>query len=473
MGLIQRLMGKRDDVAAPTQPVHADGQEPNGSDSSVEGGSTDAPPTDDAGSAAPAGENLAPPEAGDLAGRADDGSGGSGDSAGAEAPAAAADAPPAASDDGAAPAEAEDESKDEAKDEANEGATGEGATADGAADTDGPAEQATPAVAAVAVEHPPPATATGNGAPKVTVVDEPPPLRVPEGDEDLPSGAMPRGRSSEGEATGLAGVVTGGGMSDEDYRKAMDYEAAIEVINLTKSFGSFTVLNDVSFRIPKNKITVILGPSGTGKSVFFSHVIGILKPDAGKLLVDGENVPELSEKDLQRIRKKFGILFQDGALFGSLNIFDNVAFPLRQHTSMSEKEIAERVRYRLGEVGLAGAEKKYPNELSGGMRKRAGYARALIMEPEIVMYDEPTSGLDPVRAAFIDEMILETSRKQGGTHVVISHDIPATMRIADYIGLLFKAKMVVFGPKEWIKVHDDVRLRQFVEGRTEGPLGMD
>src|SRR5919106_3619056 len=177
-------------------------------------------------------------------------------------------------------------------------------------------------------------------------------------------------------------------------------EAEIRVVGLTKSFGPQTVLEDITCDIPKGRITLMLGPSGTGKSVFLKHLVGLLKPDRGEIWIDGKNVPALSEKELYQVRRKFGVLFQDGALFGSMNIFDNVAFPLREHTKKKEGEINDIVSEKLTMVGLRGAESKLPGEISGGMKKRAGLAHALVLDPEIVLFDEPDSGLDPVRTAF-------------------------------------------------------------------------
>src|SRR5687767_11317591 len=174
-------------------------------------------------------------------------------------------------------------------------------------------------------------------------------------------------------------------------------ETEIAVKELTKSFGPQTVLEDISLEIPKVKITLMLGPSGTGKSVFLKHLVGLLKPDKGEIWIDNKNVPSLNEKELYEVRRKFGVLFQDGALFGSMNIYDNVAFPLRKHTKLPEDKIRPIVMDRLKDVGLDGATRKMPNEISGGMRKRAGFARALVLNPKIVLFDEPDSALDPVR----------------------------------------------------------------------------
>jgi phospholipid/cholesterol/gamma-HCH transport system ATP-binding protein len=246
----------------------------------------------------------------------------------------------------------------------------------------------------------------------------------------------------------------------------------ISIKELTKSFGPQTVLEDISFDIPKSKITLILGPSGTGKSVFLKHLVGLLKPDRGEIWIGDKNVPSLSEKELYEVRRKFGVLFQDGALFGSMNIVDNVAFPLHQHTKKSEKEISEIVTEKLEMVGLVGAEKKLPGEISGGMKKRAGLARALVLDPEIVLFDEPDSGLDPVRTAFLNELILDLNRQLNATFVVVTHDIATAKRVADFIGMLYRRNLVKFGPSREMFDSDIPVVRQFLSGDTEGPIGM-
>src|SRR5687767_15425822 len=191
-----------------------------------------------------------------------------------------------------------------------------------------------------------------------------------------------------------------------------------------------------------------MGPSGTGKSVLLKNIIGLLRPDEGEIWVDGEQIVGMSEKDLYRVRRKFGVLFQDGALFGSMNLFDNIAFPLREHTKKNEKEIKDIVTEKAGLVGLLDHLKKVPGEVSGGMKKRAGLARALVLDPDIVLFDEPDSGLDPVRVAYLDELIRETQAKTGATFVVITHNIASVMRMADYIAVLFRSNLVRAASKE-------------------------
>src|SRR3954451_11983581 len=248
---------------------------------------------------------------------------------------------------------------------------------------------------------------------------------------------------------------------------------AIEFIDVHKSFGRNKILNGLNLGLPDNQISMIIGPSGTGKSVCIKHMVGLLYPDEGDVLVHGDSVPNMRDDDLFEMRKKFGVLFQDGALFGSMNVYDNVAFPLRQHTDKSEDEIAEICNRRLREVGLGGAGEKMPNELSGGMRKRAGFARALVLDPQIVLFDEPDSGLDPVRTALLCELIQEVHAENGGAYVVITHDIMSARRVAEYIAVLWKGRIVESGPAEELFNSDNQFVRQFLSGEARGPLGME
>jgi phospholipid/cholesterol/gamma-HCH transport system ATP-binding protein len=250
-------------------------------------------------------------------------------------------------------------------------------------------------------------------------------------------------------------------------------EDAIEIIDLVKQFGRTRILNGLNLGLPDNQISMVLGPSGTGKSVLIKHIVGLLYPDAGDVLVHGESVPSMTDDELFEMRKKFGLLFQDGALFGSMNVFDNTAFPLRQHTDKSEEEIAEICNRRLREVGLADATQKMPNELSGGMRKRAGFARALVLDPAIVMFDEPDSGLDPVRTALLCELIREIHAENGGCYLVISHDLGTARRIADFLAVLWKGRIVESGPAAQLFNSENEFVSQFLNAETEGPLAMD
>jgi phospholipid/cholesterol/gamma-HCH transport system ATP-binding protein len=248
---------------------------------------------------------------------------------------------------------------------------------------------------------------------------------------------------------------------------------AMEFIDVHKAFGRNKILRGLNMGIPEGKISMILGPSGTGKSVCIKHMVGLLYPDEGDVLVHGESVPNMTDDELFDMRKKFGVLFQDGALFGSMNLYDNVAFPLRQHTDKGEDEIADIVNRRLQEVGLANAGDKMPNELSGGMRKRAGFARALVLDPDIVLFDEPDSGLDPVRTALLCELIQEIHEENGGAYVVITHDIMSARRVAEYICVLWKGRIVESGPAKELFESDNQFVRQFLSGESQGPLGME
>lgn len=250
-------------------------------------------------------------------------------------------------------------------------------------------------------------------------------------------------------------------------------EDAIEVIDLVKQFGNTRIQNGLNLGLPDNEVSMVLGPSGTGKSVLIKLIVGLLYPDAGDILVHGESVPNMTDDELFEMRKKFGLLFQDGALFGSMNIYDNTAFPLRQHTDKSEEEIGDIVNRRLQEVGLGEAHYKMPNELSGGMRKRAGFARALVLDPAIVFFDEPDSGLDPVRTALLCELIREVHEENGGCYMVISHDLGTARRIADFIAVLWKGRIVESGPSEELFESDNDFVRQFLNAEVDGPLAMD
>lgn len=247
-------------------------------------------------------------------------------------------------------------------------------------------------------------------------------------------------------------------------------ENIISLQHIYKSFGKQSVLNDLNLDLPKDKVNVIIGKSGGGKSVLLKHIIGLLKPDRGKVLVAGQDIVPLKEKELAQVRRRFGMLFQEGALFDSLTVEENVAFPLKEHTQKSWKEIKEIVEEKLTQVGLKGMGYKMPAELSGGMRKRVGLARALALDPEIVLFDEPTSGLDPVMSAAINELIVRTKEEFGATCIVISHDIKATMETADFIYMLYEGKIIASGTPEEISACDDPIVRQFIEGRASGPI---
>jgi phospholipid/cholesterol/gamma-HCH transport system ATP-binding protein len=248
---------------------------------------------------------------------------------------------------------------------------------------------------------------------------------------------------------------------------------AIRCVDVVKRLGGVPVLNGLNVAFPDNMITVVLGPSGTGKSVLIKHIIGLMFPDSGDIVVHGEHVPQLTMPKLLALRRRIGVLFQDGALFGSMSVFDNVAFPLRQHTDMSETQIAERVVARLTDVGLGEAMDDAPSQLSGGMRKRAGFARALVMEPDVVIFDEPDSGLDPVRTALLCDLIQEMHKIYGGAYIVVTHNIASARQIGEYIALLWRGRIVEAGDAERMFSSDNAFVRQFLAGDAEGPLTMD
>jgi phospholipid/cholesterol/gamma-HCH transport system ATP-binding protein len=248
---------------------------------------------------------------------------------------------------------------------------------------------------------------------------------------------------------------------------------SMEVRNLHKSFGSSKILAGLDLMFQDDAITTILGPSGTGKSVLIKHLVGLLEPDDGEVLIFGRDLWQISEKERYELRTRMGVLFQDGALFGSLNVYDNTAFPLRKHTDKSEDEIREIVMKRLTEVGLEKSWAKLPNEISGGMRKRAGFARALVMDPSIVFFDEPDSGLDPVRTSLLNDLILDMHAEHKGTYLLVTHDIRTARKVSDYVGLIWKGKVVHYGEAEEAFASEDPFVRQFLSGESAGPLGMD
>ncbi len=244
----------------------------------------------------------------------------------------------------------------------------------------------------------------------------------------------------------------------------------IEIIELKKSFNGKVVLDGVNLTIERGKITVIIGRSGEGKSVLLKHIIGLLRPDSGRILFEGRDITRMTEEEFNEVRKRFGMLFQSAALFDSMTVGENVGFPLKEHTDLPEEKIKKIVADKLRRVGLVGVEDMMPAELSGGMKKRVGLARAIVMDPEIVLFDEPTTGLDPIMSDSIADLILETQRALKTTYVVITHDIKLTYKIADTIAMLHKGKIIEKGTVEEMKHNPNPILRQFLEGRAHGPI---
>ncbi len=241
----------------------------------------------------------------------------------------------------------------------------------------------------------------------------------------------------------------------------------IELRGVHKSFNGHHVLRGIDLQIPDRKVTVILGPSGEGKSVLLKHIIGLLQPDRGRVLVDGEDLAAKSPHDLNEFRKRFGMLFQGAALFDSLTVRENVAFPLREHTRLAPEAIDQKVREKLKLVGLETAIDKKPSELSGGMRKRVGLARAIALEPRIILYDEPTTGLDPLMTDSINRLIVETQKKLGITSVIISHDIESTFQVADLVAMLHEGRIVASGTPEELRRSEHPFVKRFLERREE------
>lgn len=244
----------------------------------------------------------------------------------------------------------------------------------------------------------------------------------------------------------------------------------IELIDVKKSFNGLKVLDGVNLKIEAGEIIIIMGKSGGGKTVLIKHFIGLLKPDAGQVLIDGEDITLLKGKKLDRIREKFGFLFQGGALFDSMTVLQNITFPLIEKTDLDIETINDRAINVLTHVGLKGAEGKNPAELSGGMKKRVALARALVMEPEILLFDEPTTGLDPIIRASIHQLVKETHKKFGFTGVIISHEVPGIFEVSDRIAMLHEGKIIEVGSPEEIINSSNPAVRQFVTGSIEGPI---
>jgi phospholipid/cholesterol/gamma-HCH transport system ATP-binding protein len=246
----------------------------------------------------------------------------------------------------------------------------------------------------------------------------------------------------------------------------------IQLTNLHKAFGSQKVLNGLDLTIPAGQITAIIGPSGEGKSVLLRHIIGLMQPDSGRIEIDGESIINIRRSELNRIREKFGMLFQNAALFDSMNVFENVAFPLQEKTALSKSEIRTRVLSALEDVGLKNVEQKFTDELSGGMKKRVGLARALLLNPKIILFDEPTTGLDPIIKRAIHQLIRETHAKFGFTAVIVSHEIPDIFDIAQNVAMLFRGEILQFGTADEIRNSSHPVVKQFISGSLDGPIQM-
>ncbi len=240
--------------------------------------------------------------------------------------------------------------------------------------------------------------------------------------------------------------------------------------NVHKSLGGKEILRGVNLEVRDGETVVIIGQSGTGKSVTLKNIIGLLKPDKGRIIIDGTDVTDFNEKKYSEVRRKFGVLFQSGALINWMNIEDNIALPLREHTRMNPDQVRAKVDEKLALLNLLDARHKMPSEVSGGMRKRAGLARAIILDPKIILYDEPTSGLDPVMSSQINELIMRMQKVLGVTSVVVTHDMESAYMIADRIAMLFEGRIIECGTREEIRNSSNPIVRQFVEGLTSGPI---
>jgi phospholipid/cholesterol/gamma-HCH transport system ATP-binding protein len=247
----------------------------------------------------------------------------------------------------------------------------------------------------------------------------------------------------------------------------------IELIDVHKSFGTNHVLRGINLQIKKGESVVIIGGSGSGKTVLLKHIIGLLRPDKGTVKIDGIDLLKLKEDELNKVRRRFGMLFQSSALFDSLTVWENVGFGLRQNTKLPEAEIKEIAIQKLRMVGLVGVEDLMPSELSGGMRKRVGLARAIAMDPEILLYDEPTTGLDPIMADAINELIIEMRERLNVTSVAITHDIKSAYKIADRIAMLYNGVIIGTGTPEEIKNTSDPVIKQFIKGSAMGPIKIE
>jgi phospholipid/cholesterol/gamma-HCH transport system ATP-binding protein len=244
----------------------------------------------------------------------------------------------------------------------------------------------------------------------------------------------------------------------------------IDIINLCKSFDGRKVLDSLNLKINTGETTVVIGRSGCGKSVLLKHIIGLLKPDSGQVMIDGRDVTRMDGKDLNNLRLKFGMLFQGAALFDSLTVLENIAFSMIEHSSAGRKDIAKRVEECLALVGLKDIEDKKPAELSGGMRKRVGLARAICMRPQLILYDEPTTGVDPIMGDAINDLIIELHNKLKVTGIAVTHDMKSAYKIADKIAMLYNGKIIAYGTPDEIENAKDPIVRQFITGAATGPI---
>ena len=250
----------------------------------------------------------------------------------------------------------------------------------------------------------------------------------------------------------------------------MQDKAMIEVVDLRKSFGGTEVLKGVNLTVRKGETVVVIGRSGCGKSVMLKHLIGLMKPDSGKIIVDGIDVTTLKSDEMYEFRKRFGMLFQGAALFDSLTVWENVGLGLLEHTDLGEEEIHRKVCQKLEQVGLERLDDMKPSDLSGGMKKRVGLARAIAMDPPVILYDEPTTGLDPIMADVINELIRRLQKSMEITSVAVTHDMKSAYKIGDRLAMLYDGRIVFEGTPEEVKASRDEVVRQFVEGRAEGPI---
>ena len=253
----------------------------------------------------------------------------------------------------------------------------------------------------------------------------------------------------------------------------LETEPVVEVAGLSRKFGSRTVIDDLSFKIHRGETMVIMGGSGCGKSTLLRHIIGVMKPTAGSVKIFGDEITTMNDREIADVRRRFGMLFQSGALLASLTVGENVALPLLQHTDMSAEEVQEIVSQKLQTVGLTGFENLKPAEISGGMRKRVGLARALALDPELLFSDEPTSGLDPIMTAVVDRLTLELTRGSGMTAVVVTHDMTSAFRIATRMIMLGRGTIIAQGTPDEIRTSPDPEVQQFINGEPDGPMPLN